>query len=110
MTDASDDDKPSYGRPPRMHQFRKGQSGNPKGRPKCAKNKFPRDGLDRLVEIIRKEANREIKVTEGESRVTVPMIQAVMRSVAVKAGKGSVPAQRLLLEMTFDAEGFVDQR
>lgn len=34
MADGDDDDKVGYGRPPRKYQFRPGQSGNPKGRPK----------------------------------------------------------------------------
>lgn len=110
MTDASDDDKLGYGRPPRKHQFQKGQSGNPKGRPKGSKNKLPRGGLNNILEIVRKEANRKVKVTEGEKRVNIPMIQAVVRSAAVKAGKGSVPAQRLFLGLALDAETLADQR
>ena len=36
-----------YGKPPKETRFRKGQSGNPKGRPKGAKNKAPAlNGLD----------------------------------------------------------------
>jgi hypothetical protein len=34
MSDRNDDEKVGYGRPPRQHRFKPGQSGNPKGRPK----------------------------------------------------------------------------
>ena len=33
---AEDEDKVGYGRPPKKNQFKKGQSGNPSGRPKKA--------------------------------------------------------------------------
>ena len=32
-----DDDKAGYCKPPKKHRFKKGKSGNPKGRPKNAK-------------------------------------------------------------------------
>ncbi len=38
MTDAINTQKPGYKSPPKASQFSKGQSGNPKGRPKGAKN------------------------------------------------------------------------
>jgi hypothetical protein len=36
MADDSKDDKTGYGHPPKLSQFKKGQSGNPTGRPKRA--------------------------------------------------------------------------
>ena len=35
----SSDDDVGYGKPPRSRRFKPGQSGNPKGRPKGAKNR-----------------------------------------------------------------------
>jgi hypothetical protein len=34
----SDDDQVGYGKPPKRNQFKKGQSGNPSGRPKKPKS------------------------------------------------------------------------
>ena len=68
-----------YGKPPKDTRFRKGQSGNPKGRPKGAKNKGAGPMDERLKEIILEEAYRTISVRDGQRDVKVPMAQAVIR-------------------------------
>ncbi len=87
-----------YGRPPREHRFKPGQSGNPKGHRKGSRNKQPATWGERMREIVRTEAYREVSVRDGDAPVTMPMAQAVMRSLAVNAAKGKVNAQRLFLE------------
>lgn len=88
-----------YGKPPRETRFRRGESGNPRGRPKGAKNKVPRLNEERLKSIILEEAYRTIKVRDGEKSVSVPIAQAVVRSLAVNAAKGQHRAQRLFAEL-----------
>ncbi len=78
-----------FGKPPIDSQFRPGHSGNPKGRPKGAKNKRPALNDERLKSIILEEAYRNIKVRDGEKNVSVPMAKAIVRAVAVNAAKGN---------------------
>ncbi|WP_135507634.1 DUF5681 domain-containing protein [Roseovarius aestuariivivens] len=93
-----------YAKPPASTRFKPGQSGNPKGRPKGAKNKRPRLNEERLHGIVQDEAYRNITVRDGDRNVTVPMAQAVVRALAVNAAKGQHRAQRLFTEMLLAVE------
>ncbi len=88
-----------YGKPPAATRFKPGRSGNPRGRPRGAKNKKPALNEERLKDIILEEAYRTIKLREGEKSVTVPIAQAVVRSLAVNAARGQHRAQRLFAEL-----------
>jgi hypothetical protein len=81
-----------YGRPPAHTQFRKGTCGNPHGRP-------PNRTAARLDKLIGAELLRPIQVREGERSFTLPMLAAVLRQTSVQALKGSLPAQRRVLDM-----------
>lgn len=93
------DYKVGYAKPPAATRFRPGQSGNPRGRPRGAKNKTPTLNEERLKDIILQEAYRTIKVRDGEKSVTVPIAQAVVRSLAVNAAKGQHRAQQLFAQL-----------
>jgi hypothetical protein len=93
-----------YGKPPPDTRFKPGRSGNPKGRPRGSKNNKPALNEERLKDIILEEAYRSITVRVGHRNVSVPMAQAVVRSMAVNAAKGQHRAQRLFAEMLSSTE------
>ena len=88
-----------YGRPPKATQFKPGQSANPNGRPKGSKNKVPGPHEERMKEIILEEGYRDITVRDGDRLVTMPLVQAVMRSLGVDAIKGRPRSARLFFEL-----------
>ncbi len=88
-----------YAKPPVASRFTPGRSGNPRGRPKGSRNRFPYLSEERLKIIIQAEAYRDIKVNDGKRQVTIPMAQAIIRSLAVGAAKGQQRSQRLFTEL-----------
>jgi hypothetical protein len=90
-----------YGRPPRKNQFRPGQSGNPRGRPKGAKG---------LKAELREELNEWVTITiEGKTR-RIRKRRLVIKALAAQAAKGNVAAADKLLSLVIQAEGFEDER
>ena len=92
-----------YGKPPPAKRFHKGKSGNPNGRPKGSKN-IPDRKLTKLRDIILAEAVREVTVQDKSGPISMPVAQAAVRSLALKAAQGSVGAQKLFLESVNMAE------
>jgi Family of unknown function (DUF5681) len=96
--------KVGYSKPPTASRFRPGQSGNPKGRPKGARNKLPALNEEWLKAIIIEEAYRTIKVTEGNRQIAIPMVKAIMRSMATNAARGQHRAQQKFTELLSETE------
>lgn len=93
-----------YGKPPKETRFSPGVSGNPRGRPKGSRNKPKSLGHERLKEIVLEEAYRPVQVRDGDGQISVPIAQAVVRTLGVKAAKGDHRSQRLFAELLASTE------
>ena len=93
-----------YAKPPAETRFKPGQSGNPRGRPKGAKNKPQHISTETLHDLILSEAYRKVTITEGNKRKEIAILRATVRSIALAAAKGQPSAQKLLLDIVNKTE------
>ncbi|MCW3476405.1 DUF5681 domain-containing protein [Limobrevibacterium gyesilva] len=78
------------GRPPRHTQFKKGQSGNPAGRPKGARNLRAEMLQELLSDVTARENGRSIKVSKT---------RLIAKALIAKAAAGDMKAAALLLDL-----------
>jgi uncharacterized protein DUF5681 len=93
-----------YGKPPVSTRFVKGQSGNPRGRPRKIKPKPPRLSDAPSDGYLEKEAYRLVALRENGLGIELPTIQAVLRALAMGAIKGNRLSQKFFLEYIADKE------
>jgi len=79
-----------YGKPPKAHQFKKGTSGNSKGRPKGSRN-LKSDLLDEL--------HGRIVVQEAGRRRTLTKQQVLIKKMMAEALSGQHKPRALLLQL-----------
>ena len=99
----------NYRKPPVEHQFKKGRSGNPNGRPKknAAQRGFGALGggiADRLATVALDEAIRPVTVREGDKVSEIPAMQALLRTLIRFGAQGDIKAARQVLDLITRAE------
>lgn len=85
-----------YGRPPKHSQFKPGHSGNPKGRPKGAKNE---------ATIWRNVFNKRVAIREGGRQRKVSLLEAMILKFVEDALKGNPKTAAFVLNRYRLAEG-----
>ena len=82
-----------YGNPPKATRFKKGQSGNPKGR---------RKGVLNASTALAQTLREKVVVNENGQRKTMTKLQAAIKQFVNKAASGDIRALKLL--MSWEAE------
>ena len=88
MTTPPDDYKVGYSRPPRETRLKKGQSGNPRQKPKPAESMV--DMVDRLL-------LSQVKLTLNGEVKNVTALEAIVSQLQLKEMSGNPRASRILL-------------
>jgi Family of unknown function (DUF5681) len=85
-----------YGKPPPHTRFKKGQSGNPRGRPAGAKN---------LKTLLTDALNEFVIVTENGGRRKITKREAIITQLVNRSASADFRAIKILLDMVRDIEG-----
>lgn len=72
-----------YGKPPKGTRFKKGQSGNPKGRPKRAKN---------LKTVLLNDLNETLPVKERNKQMQLSKLEVIIKQLNSRTAKGDPKA------------------
>lgn len=70
-----------YGKPPKQHQFKKGHSGNARGRPKKSRN---------VRTLLIETLNQRVQVRENGQIKTIPLRDAYIKKLTEKAMNGTM--------------------
>ena len=87
--------KTGYRNPPKHTQFRKGQSGNKKGRPKGSKN---------LSTVLMEAARDQVTATIGGKQRKISKLQATAMQLATKAAGGDPASVAKFLDWVDEIE------
>ncbi len=79
-----------YKRPPINNQFKKGKSGNPRGRPKGSKN---------FLTMLEHELEQTIVVNENGKKKTITRMQAMVKRMVADALQGNLKSLLALVEI-----------
>ncbi|WP_271950126.1 MULTISPECIES: DUF5681 domain-containing protein [Ruegeria] len=99
MSDDTKEYEVGYGKPPKATQFKKGRSGNPKGRPKGAKG---------VNASLKRELEAKITVREGNNEARISKAEAIAKRLTAGALKGDTKLLMALLKVDADLFGGPD--
>jgi hypothetical protein len=94
-----------YKNPPPEHQFKKGQSGNPNGRPRKSKATPLLD----LAELLAIELSQPLTVQENGQAVTITKAKAFVKQMVTQAINGKPSQQRIILALQSVQRGDADE-
>jgi Family of unknown function (DUF5681) len=94
------DDGIGYGRPPTKHRFKKGKSGNPKGRPKGAKG---------LKTDLKEELASKITVKIAGQEHTGTKQRLALKALTIRAAMGDLKAINQLIGLMVNVVGVEDE-
>ncbi|SHN82508.1 DUF5681 domain-containing protein [Bradyrhizobium erythrophlei] len=96
-----DEEKVGYCKPPKHSRFRRGQSGNPKGRPRVAyeEDDFP----------VRRFMMEPVEITRKGKKEQVPTYEAILMRLGTKALSGDDASAKLLLKYTGGLKDFREE-
>jgi replication-associated recombination protein RarA len=89
------EEKIGYCNPPQRTQFKKGHSGNPKGRPKGKRN---------LATVLEKTLHEKVIINENGRRKTITKLEAAVKQLVNKAASGDLRALQQLAALARSAE------
>jgi len=97
--DTGRDYEVGYGKPPRNTQFKKGQSGNPRGRPSGSKN---------LATLVSVALNEPVIVVENGGRRKINKREAIIKQLVNRSTKADWRAIKILLDIVREIESRVE--
>src|SRR5271165_7015662 len=84
-----------YGKPPRNAGFKKGQSGNPRGRPPGSKN---------LTTLLNDALNETVTITENGRRRKITKREVVIKQLVNKSASADARSLKILLDLMLNLE------
>ena len=97
--DTGRDYEVGYGKPPRNTQFKKGQSGNPRGRPSGSKN---------LATLVSVALNEPVIVVENGGGRKITKREAIIKQLVNRSTKADWRAIKILLDIVREIENRVE--